>query len=272
MTPNDVAVIAVSVGNTNTAFARCAGDTPGERTVISNAKLNEAAQTILALEQEADPSTDQGVIAVASVNENVSNRLADMLIEKSNFDIARVGQDIPVLIPQATEPSTKTGIDRLLNALAAHTVLAQACVVVDAGTAITADFVDGEGTFQGGAIAAGLGMMLWSLHDGTATLPRIERTQSPNALEQPFGKSTEHAMILGSIASARGMVHFLTERYAEAYGAFPLVIATGGDADLLFAQDDRIDRVVPDLTLRGIAIACSKALTPDADDDQAPPV
>ena len=48
------------------------------------------------------------------------------------------------------------------------------------------------------------------------------------------------------------MVHELTEKYAEVAGAFPLVVATGGDAALLFKDDERVDRVVPDLVLAGI--------------------
>ena len=32
----------------------------------------------------------------------------------------------------------------------------QACIIVDAGTAVTVDFVDGQGTFLGGAIAPGI--------------------------------------------------------------------------------------------------------------------
>jgi pantothenate kinase type III len=59
------------------------------------------------------------------------------------------------------------------------------------------------------------------------------------------------------------MVWRLVEHYAEAYGAYPVVIVTGGDAELLFGRDELIDRVVPELTLLGMANAMQHALTVD---------
>jgi type III pantothenate kinase len=44
-------------------------------------------------------------------------------------------------------------------------------LVVVCGTATTIDFVDASGSFCGGAILPGLGMMIRSLHEGTAALP-----------------------------------------------------------------------------------------------------
>jgi pantothenate kinase type III len=52
------------------------------------------------------------------------------------------------------------------------------------------------------------------------------------------------------------MVRVLVERYSEFYGAFPQIIATGGDARALFESDDLIENIVPDLTLLGIQSAC----------------
>ena len=37
--------------------------------------------------------------------------------------------------------------------------------------------------------------------------------------------------------------------YAERYGAYPTVVATGGDAGAIFGTDELIDRIVPDLLL-----------------------
>ena len=35
----------------------------------------------------------------------------------------------------------------------------------------------------------------------------------------------------------------------------PLVVATGGDAEMLFKDDELVSRVVPDLVLRGMGLA-----------------
>jgi hypothetical protein len=77
-------------------------------------------------------------------------------------------------------------------------------------------------------------------------------------------------MLRGVYHGARGLAWRLIERYAEEYGGFPLVIATGGDAAALFSDDELVNQVVPDLVLRGIALAAQVALRPDgaADPDR----
>ncbi len=150
------------------------------------------------------------------------------------------------------------GDDRLLNALGAYARSKQACVIVDAGTAVTVDFVDGEGVFHGGAIAPGVKMMLDAMHERTAALPAVDMKPEllPGAAEAPFGKTTAQAMVVGVVAAARGLAHSLIDRYAEFYHAYPRVIATGGDAALLFDNDDLVEHLVPDLTLIGLLAAC----------------
>jgi pantothenate kinase type III len=51
----------------------------------------------------------------------------------------------------------------------------------------------------------------------------------------------------------RGMVRELVEQYAQAAGAFPMVVATGGNADVLFQGFELVERIVPDLALLGLA-------------------
>ena len=161
-----------------------------------------------------------------------------------------------------TDDST-VGQDRLLCAVGASVRAEQACVVVDAGTAITVDFVDGEGTFQGGIIAPGVQMMLDALHERTAALPKVPFALPDRALG-PFGKDTTHAMRLGVLNAARGLARHTIEQYAEAFGGYPQIVATGGDAPALFEHDDLVEHIVPDLQLIGIAEACARVLDADA--------
>ena len=72
----------------------------------------------------------------------------------------------------------------------------------------------------------------------------------------------------GVYQGIRGLAWRMVEEYATAYEAFPLVVATGGDAALLFTGDELVNRLVPDLELRGIAIAVRHALTESVDADE----
>ncbi len=206
----------------------------------------------------------QAFIMVASVHDEIARKLHSALADQLAVEIYRVGEDVPVPVSRQLDPETITGVDRLLNAAAAYDRIRQACVIIDAGTAVTVDFVDGEGTFHGGAIAAGAAMQLRALHEHTAGLPELA-LQAPD--NEAFGRSTAQAMLKGVFHGIRGMVWRLVEQYAEHYGAYPQVIATGGDADLLFKHDELIDSIVPDLTLRGIAVTAHHALSADPDEE-----
>lgn len=259
----DSALIAVCVGNSTTQVALFASpmrsSEPSWVRSCAASDLAQAERIIRDADAEvAENSNDAPrLIAIASVNAAASRPLEQQLKAKLAAAVVSVPEDLPVPIRVATDPDAKTGVDRLLAAAAAFETIKQACAVVDAGTAMTVNFVDGEGTFQGGVIVPGIQMALNALHEHTAALP-VVKFQTP-AADQPFPKNTTQAMLHGVFHGARGLVRAIIERYAEAYEAYPTVIACGGDANALFADDAFVDRVVPDLVLRGIALAFRRA-------------
>jgi type III pantothenate kinase len=164
-----------------------------------------------------------------------------------------------VRIPIAVElvgPVT-TGVDRLLNALAAFSRSGgQPCVVIDAGTAVTVDFIDRHGVFQGGVIAPGVSMMLGAMHTGTSALPAVASPRSREDVPAgPLGKNTVDAMTLGALNAVRGLAHVQIDAFAETAGRYPRVVATGGDAPILFENDPLVEHIVPDLPLMGMLAA-----------------
>ena len=256
-------IIAINVGNSRTQVGRFEDDGLRRTARVPNTDLAPIVQAVADEWKEfGDPS--QAAVVLASVNDPVADRLCSALEDQLSIDVYRIGADIPVPIGTQLDPETITGVDRLLNAAAAYDTVKQACIVVDAGTAITIDFVDGHGTFHGGAIAPGATMQLHALHQHTAVLPDLPfRAPDP----EPFGRNTAQAMYQGVFHGIRGMVQRLVEQYAESYGAFPMVIATGGDAQALFEKEELVDRIVPDLTLIGIAAAAKHALAEGSDDE-----
>ena len=67
-------------------------------------------------------------------------------------------------------------------------------------------------------------------------------------------------MLSGVFYGMRGMVREIVEQIAVSINQFPLVIATGGDAQVLFRDCDIVERVVPDLTLWGLAVTLRTAM------------
>ncbi len=254
-------LIAVNCGNSRIQVGLFEGAVLQASERFPKEKSAEAVQRILAWWKAAGSGPP---VLIASVNDPVARPLAAMIEDQLSTGVYHVGDDVPVPIGRQLDPETITGVDRLLNAAAAYDRIKQACIVVDAGSAVTVDFVDGEGTFHGGAILPGARMQLAALHEGTAALPEIPFVAPDN---EPIGRSTGQAMLNGVFHGIRGAVQRLIERYAEEYGAYPMVIATGGDAETLFSDESLVDRVVPELTLLGIAVAARYAFAGEEADE-----
>jgi type III pantothenate kinase len=191
-------------------------------------------------------------VAGASVNPPLLEPLEHVVHQATGVEVQWVGRQIQIPIKILTEAPNETGIDRVLNVAAAYEQMQKACVVVDAGSAITVDCCNDAGEFLGGSISPGAAMMLDALHERTASLPRVEFDKPASAA---FGKSTKQAILQGVYHGIRGMVKELVENYATALGSWPEVIATGGDAKRLFEGWELIHAVSPDLTLYGVALA-----------------
>lgn len=255
-------LLAIAVGNSRTRFGLFQGKDLNDPRSMENTDVDALAIAA----KEACKAAKGVILAIASVNNPIADALENKLAKMVGEHVYRFGRDLEIPIVNTLEDDSTVGQDRLLCALGASARAEQACVVVDAGTAITVDFVDGEGVFQGGVIAPGLRMMLRALHQSTAALPNLDLV--PPAKDRgPFGKHTREAMTLGVLNAARGLVRETVERFAEAYEAYPQIIATGGDAPLLFEDSDLVENIVPDLQLVGIAEACAISLHDDTASD-----
>ena len=248
--------IGISVGNTRTRIGIYEDGKLTSSQTHSN-KLIDQLDVQVQISFEAIRAKEGSCVVLSSVNPAITERVKSEVIDRLETRVYRVEEDLNVPIGRQLDPETIVGEDRLLNAAAAYDVLKQACVVVDAGTALTIDFVDGAGTFHGGAIVPGAGLMLAALHEHTAALPEISFAVS----DEPIGHSTAQAMRVGVYHGVRGVVRELVEQYAQVAGSFPIVVATGGDAQTLFEGFDLIDRIVPDLTLQGMALALRTAVS-----------
>jgi type III pantothenate kinase len=261
---NTAPLLLVSVNNSRTrvGLAR-AGELAATRS-MNNADADAMAREARSVMTEADEAP--AAILLSSVNDGVADPLSLALREVfPRAGLYRVGRDLPIPMPMAVDEPTKVGADRLLAALAAWRRVQHACIVVDVGTAVTVDFIDGEGTYQGGAIAPGLSMMLDAMHQRTEKLPAIP-FEMPDPAVDPFGKTTASGMRLGVVAAVRGLVRDRVEAYAELYGAFPQVVATGGDMGVL-EHDGVIEHFVPDLVLLGMLVCAEEAVSDDEADE-----
>lgn len=140
-------------------------------------------------------------------------------------------------------------------------------VVVNAGTATTADCVDASvaradavrfaGRFIGGAIAPGVRLMLESLARRTAGLPAAGGEASD------FPDNTDAAIVTGVLDAQAGLVHQIWRRFAERLSTKPRLVLTGGNAQALRARLTIDAEIEDNLVLRGLALrAVSESFDP----------
>jgi type III pantothenate kinase len=255
-TPVIPGVLAIDIGNTRIHLAAVRGDeVVGEQSfaVSDLENFRRAVQNLW--DEMAIPKK----VAAASVNPDVLEKVEAAVRETVRQPVMSVGRDLPLPIDADLPKPEAVGVDRLCAAVAAYDRLGNACVVAGFGTAITLDCVSAEGVFLGGAILPGLGLSAAALHQRTAQLPEVKLSEP----DWVFGKNTHDAIVGGLVYGARGALRYFVESYATALGHWPLVILTGGDAELVagdLEESDLVQAIVPDLVLRGVAMAYYKSI------------
>lgn len=251
----EINFIAISIGNSRTQICTFIDGALTSPQTIDNSEIDSIAELVAVAYLEIADKEDAAII-LASVVPDLGIKAELQINNKLSSKVIRIERDMDVPIGRQIDEDTTPGEDRLLNCAGAYDTLKQECIVVDAGTAITVDFVDGQGTFHGGAIMPGMQMMLNAMHSGGSLLPELKVTKPTVTI----GHNTKDAMLSGVYYGARGAIFQLIEKYAEQIGSYPLIITTGGDAELLFDGDDLIDRIVPNLTLLGMKTTIKSAL------------
>lgn len=148
------------------------------------------------------------------------------------------------------EDPQKLGVDRWLAIVGARKYVETACVVVDAGTAITVDCVDRNGVHLGGYIIPGLKMMVNSLVGGTGGINVNEEKIALNP-----GKNTAEAAGHGCINSVVGMIENVMTMMRATHQCEIELVLTGGDARRITPFISKQPICVLDLVFEGLAIA-----------------
>lgn len=253
-------LLAVDVGNTNIVFALAHGDSILHRWRINTNPRRTADEYVVWLNQllmlEGVDRTNITAAIIASVVPAAMFELTLLCrvffhVEPQIVGEAGLDLGIRVDLPNPAE----VGADRLVNAVAAHTLVPGPLIVVDFGTATTFDVIAADGNYLGGVIAPGIALSMDALTNAAARLPRIA-VEPPPGNEGVIGKSTVHAMrsgvFWGYIGLIEGLVRRITSELGETANGAISVIGTGGLAALFERHTSAIHRVEPDLTIRGL--------------------
>lgn len=153
------------------------------------------------------------------------------------------------------EEFARLGLDRWLAVVGAFELAKNACLVLDFGTAVTADFVSADGQHLGGFICPGMPLMRDQLRTHTRRIRYDDLSAEQALLQRKPGRTTVEAVERGCLLMMRGFVLTQLELAREYWGEDFEVFLTGGDASLV--RDMVPDaRVVQDLVFVGLAVVC----------------
>jgi type III pantothenate kinase len=120
------------------------------------------------------------------------------------------------------------------------------------GTATTYDCITADGTFMGGAISPGIMISADTLFRRTAQLPATEIYPPEKTIARRTDECIRAGVLFGAVDSIDGMVRRIKKEWPNK--AIPLVIATGGMAEVVHPHSAELELVDPTLTLKGIRL------------------
>jgi type III pantothenate kinase len=149
-------------------------------------------------------------------------------------------------VKSAYSDPARLGPDRWAALIAARHHHRGPCLVVNAGTTLTADALTADGVFLGGVIVAGADLMRAALARGTA---RLRPARGRFAF---FPSRTADAIESGAVNALAGAIERMLRFMREAGQAEPLTLLSGGAARLVAPQLNGAVEVVDNLVLEGL--------------------
>jgi type III pantothenate kinase len=249
--------LAVDVGNSN---VRCAVFSGPE--IVSSFRMAADANASVAAYRHSIHARigNQRPLAagISSVVPSLTGKLLEAVREEFMILPTVISSELDLPIRLDYQPASSLGTDRVCAAAAAwlrygsdEQGAPRPVLVLDAGTATTFELIV-DGTYLGGAISAGPGLMARAMASGTGQLPAID----PAVPDSPVGRTTVESLQSGIMFSFIDGSDRMIARMSAELDTRPFVVATGGWGALLAEQLERIDRYDEDLVLDGIARIC----------------
>ena len=141
---------------------------------------------------------------------------------------------------------TQLGADRWAALIGARHLYSGPCVIANAGTTMTVDALSGDSIFLGGFIVPGYSIMREALASHTAQLGLREGKFSF------FPDNTGDAIVSGALNALAGAIERMCRYVVEAGEDEPVVVLSGGNADLLAPQLSTPPEIVDHLVLEGL--------------------
>ncbi|MFA5276309.1 MAG: type III pantothenate kinase [Candidatus Omnitrophota bacterium] len=235
-------LLAIDIGNTNISFGIFE-----PHKIIKRFDIPTEAFASAVLKKRLG-NIQTGDCLISSVVPSATKKVYSSIKKASGCNALIIGKDIKVPIKNLYRSPAEVGQDRLVNAYAGVKLYGAPLIVVDFGTAVTFDVISKKGEYLGGMILPGLQLALKSLAQNTALLPEIKLGKPVSFI----GKDTKTSMLSGIVYGYAALSENLIVRIKKEIGSQAKVIGTGGNIKIISQFCANINKIDPELTLKGI--------------------
>jgi type III pantothenate kinase len=244
-----MALLAIDVGNTQTAFGLFEGEGLREHWRVTTER-NRSADELGALYGNFVELDSVNGIALASTVPQLHRAYEDFAKEYVKAELLELGPGVKTGVPIRYDDPREVGPDRIANAVAAVERYGAPAIVVDFGTSTNFDVVSPEGEYVGGVLAPGIEVSMEALFSRAARLFKVDFA----APETVIAKNTASSLQSGLVYGFAGQVDGIVERIRGELRAEAQTVATGGLADLIVPHARTLETIDLFLTLEGIRI------------------
>jgi type III pantothenate kinase len=207
--------LIIDIGNNSAKFFLF----QGEQIILHTRKENSSFDVI----DEWNRLYDIDKVIVSSVITDCESLLDE--ISKLQCPVIRFDKSTPLPLEVNYRTPGTLGSDRIAAAVGAWgEAPGRNILVIDAGSAITIDFVSKDGKYNGGNIAPGIKMRLRALHEYTDRLPMVEKEGDIPTIGYDTETAIRSGVINGVCHEIEGYINEFKQKYCDV-----LVFLTGGD-------------------------------------------
>jgi len=165
-----------------------------------------------------------------------------------HFSFIELNHNTSVPIENLYQSPETLGKDRLAVAVAAAALHpGEDCLIIDAGTCITYDFIDSRKKYRGGSISPGMLLRFKALNTFTSRLPLVPRRNFDGLTGTTTDESIQAGVINGIVSEIDGII----DQYKMTFPGM-LVFITGGDMNFFAKKLKSNIFAVPNLVLIGL--------------------
>jgi type III pantothenate kinase len=238
-------ILAIDIGNTAATVGFYQG---GRLMSFESIKYIEIPKKAIKLVQSG--KNNYLDVILSSVFPKITRFVKCKLQNIKGVHIGTVGGNIPIKINHNYINYNNLGVDRKVNIYGAVRMYRPPILVIDYGTAVTFDYIDPKGVFQGGMIIPGPETSYRALAQRAALLPK--ELLFPTKAKSFLGRSTRECMESGVLEGYGAMADELILRFRKRYGKNLRVLATGGLAGVSSPYAKNIDIIDPKHSIKSL--------------------